>query len=67
MPGEDEPEAREYWQRLTEINGQEPYAMFHRGRKQGGQYCVLSPTGGWADAEFAINSAKRKLQVVKES
>ena len=67
LPGEDEPVARQYWQKITEATGSEPYAMFRRGKNRGLQYCILSPTGGWTDADFAINSAKRKLQVVKES
>lgn len=65
LPPESEPEARSYWERITDACGEQPYAMFRRGRgKRGTQYCVLSKTGGWTDAEFLIRSAVgRKLEV----
>lgn len=67
LPGETEPEARQYWERITELQGKAPYAMFRHGRgKRGTQYCVLSETGGWTDAEFLISSLNRPV-VVRES
>jgi galactokinase len=65
LPEEDQPEARRYWQQITEACGKEPYAMFRRGNcRRGQQYCVLDGHGGWADADFVINGAKRRLAAV---
>ena len=66
LPDETEPEARRYWERITEAQGKAPYALFRRGRgKRGTQYCVLSETGGWTDAEFLISSLNRPVVVME--
>ena len=74
LPGEDEPEARRMWQRLTEAMGREPYAMYVWGRgKQPKRFMVVAPPDkfmGCMSADSILQSAgwikaQRKQEVSK--
>lgn len=58
-PGDDEPDAQRVWDQLKEATGQDPYALHRRGRGKRLQYVVISPQGGWTDAEYAISYAQK--------
>jgi len=66
LPDEGDEPARTYWLRIKELSGEDPYAMFRRGREnsRGGiQYCVLNNDhSGWSDADFLIKTLEQKRE-----